>query len=197
MVSKLLLATAETFARARENHADEVIRGKLADHYYSVRAGIGLNKSPDLYGAFPTDPYSHTPRQSGAKQPGMTGQVKEDILARWYELGVLVVDGCLTFRPSLLRESEFLGEQATAGYYDVDGGEGRIEAAPGELVFTYCQVPIVYRIEETDQISVFMRDGTVRRVDGASLDSGLSREVFGRTGRIERIEVGVRPGLRG
>ena len=28
------------------------------------------------------------PKHTGAKQPGMTGQVKEDIINRWAELGV-------------------------------------------------------------------------------------------------------------
>ena len=58
------------------------------DHYFEINAGIGAHKSPELYGAFPTDPYSHTPGGKGAQQPGMTGQVKEDILCRFGELGV-------------------------------------------------------------------------------------------------------------
>ena len=36
----------------------------------------------------PTDPYSHTPGFAGVQQPGMTGQVKEEILTRWGELGL-------------------------------------------------------------------------------------------------------------
>ena len=46
-----------------------------------------------LYGAFPTDPYSHTPAGKGAQQPGMTGQVKEDVISRFGELGVEVKNG--------------------------------------------------------------------------------------------------------
>jgi hypothetical protein len=41
------------------------------------RAVLGFNKTPALYGAFPTDPYSHTPWGAGARQPGMTGQVRD------------------------------------------------------------------------------------------------------------------------
>ena len=62
----------------------------LLEHYYEINEGIGVHKSPALYGAFPTDPYSHTPAGKGAQQPGMTGQVKEDILSRFGELGVFV-----------------------------------------------------------------------------------------------------------
>jgi hypothetical protein len=80
----------------------------LAAAYYDIRAGLGFNKTPDVYGAFPTDPYSHTPWGNGARQPGMTGQVKEEILTRWGELGVAVQDGRLHFSPTLLRDDEFL-----------------------------------------------------------------------------------------
>ncbi len=110
MVSKLLLSVQETSLQAIENKESEVIIGKLLDHYYEINAGIGVDKSPELYGAFPTDPYSHTPAGKGAQQPGMTGQVKEDVLSRFGELGVFVKDGKLVFDPRLLRKEEFLKE---------------------------------------------------------------------------------------
>ena len=56
-----------------------------------------MHKSPELYGAFPTDPYSHTPAGKGAQQPGMTGQVKEDILSEVLEIGVFVKEGLIQF----------------------------------------------------------------------------------------------------
>ncbi len=80
----------------------------LLDHYYEINAGIGVHKSPELYGAFPTDAYSHTPATKGAQQPGMTGQVKEDLLSRFGELGVFVEEGKIVFKPRLLKDSEFL-----------------------------------------------------------------------------------------
>jgi len=40
----------------------------------SRAAGSAFNKTPAEYGAFPTDPYSHTPGHGGASQPGMTGR---------------------------------------------------------------------------------------------------------------------------
>src|ERR1039458_5021052 len=45
----------------------------------------------------PTDPYSHTPSFAGAQQPGMTGQVKEDLIARLGEMGVALEGGRLAF----------------------------------------------------------------------------------------------------
>ncbi|NNK39788.1 MAG: hypothetical protein HKP45_03930, partial [Winogradskyella sp.] len=61
MVSKLLLAVQECCLAAIENEASDVVVGKLLEHYYEINEGIGVHKSPKLYGAFPTDPYSHTP----------------------------------------------------------------------------------------------------------------------------------------
>ena len=88
MVSKLLLAVQENFFAALEQGADDATCTHLGQLYYRVRKGIGFNKTPAEYGAFPTDPYSHTPKHAGARQPGMTGQVKEEILTRFGELGV-------------------------------------------------------------------------------------------------------------
>ena len=77
MVSKLLLVVQENFFAAQDQMADPATCQRLGSLYYRVREGIGFNKSPVEYGAFPTDPYSHTPQHLGAQQPGMTGQVKE------------------------------------------------------------------------------------------------------------------------
>ena len=76
MVSKLLLAVQENIFKAQKL-GDKENAAKLIESYYKVRSGLGYNKTPELYGAFPFDPYSHTPSGQGAKQPGMTGQVKE------------------------------------------------------------------------------------------------------------------------
>ncbi len=88
MVAKLLLAAQECYQHAVETGTDTSVAAGLAAAYYDIRQGLGFNKSPAEYGAFPIDPYSHTPMGSGARQPGMTGQVKEEILTRLGELGV-------------------------------------------------------------------------------------------------------------
>jgi hypothetical protein len=90
MVSKLLLSIGENISWAMERHEDNHLIEALKKHYALVKAGIGAHKSPDAYGSFPFDPYSHTPTMAGVQQPGMTGQVKEDILSRYFELGVLI-----------------------------------------------------------------------------------------------------------
>jgi hypothetical protein len=104
MVAKLLLAVQERVFEASDAGAPEL--PALIGHYRRVRNGLGYRKSAVEYGAFPTDPYSHTPGEGGAQQPGMTGQVKEEILTRWGELGLRFEDGLICFDPVLLDTAE-------------------------------------------------------------------------------------------
>jgi hypothetical protein len=195
MVSKLLLAVGEAYYRAYYNRANRKILGYLADFYYEIRAGIGLNKDPEIYGAFPTDAYSHTPANKGAKQPGLTGQVKEDIIARWLELGVIINNGKLSFTPILLRKSEFLQTKKLFRYYDVSGAEKEIALEENRLAFTYCQVPVVYRISDQFRIILHQMNGKTIQLNGHSLNTDYSSSIFKRTGVIERIDVWLKPGL--
>ena len=113
MVGKLLVAAQECALAAADAGAPAAVQRRLADRYHRIRSGVvGLGKSPAVYGAFPLDPYSHTPAHAGAQQPGMTGEVKEEIITRLGELGARVREGRLQFRPLLLRRSEFLRSRA-------------------------------------------------------------------------------------
>ena len=104
MVAKLLLAVQEQVFHAADLGAPELPR--LCAHYRRVRDGLGYRKTAAEYGAFPADPYSHTAAEGGAQQPGMTGQVKEEILTRWGELGLRVKGGRIHFDPVLLDAAE-------------------------------------------------------------------------------------------
>ncbi|MBU1821409.1 MAG: hypothetical protein KKG00_07850, partial [Bacteroidetes bacterium] len=187
MVSKLLLATQETILAGKREGISAEVMGRLTDHYYEIRAGIGVNKSPDLYGAFPTDAYSHTPGNAGVQQPGMTGQVKEDIINRWAELGVLIEQGCISFKPAIMNKAELLTSEQPFDYIDLEGQKKSITIAPGGLAFTYCQLPVVYSTGDKHRIEVVRQDGSVLEVDGQSLSKEVTEEVFNRTGTIERI----------
>lgn len=192
MVSKLLLATQETILAAQASHADGQVIGKLVDHYYEIRAGIGINKSPELYGAFPTDAYSHTPNNNGVQQPGMTGQVKEDILSRWGELGVIVKKGQISFHPTMMNVHEFLQESRAFNYFDVNGEQQTIELPVNSLGFTYCQVPVVYLAHNPNAQSVLhYADGSSEAIQNNTLSSEQSSEIFKRTGKIVKVEVRV------
>ncbi len=192
MVSKLLLAVQEAFFRAaRTGEPDEVVR-ELARQYYDVRAGLGQNKTPVQYGAVPTEPYSHTPAHAGARQPGLTGQVKEDIIARWGELGITVSQGMLSFGGALLRQEEFLDTGKTFRYVDVAGSERSIKVPPNALAFTYCQVPVLYHMG-TDAHIAIARGGGSERIDGLQLDSRDSASIFSRQGHVTRLDVTLWP----
>jgi hypothetical protein len=192
MVSKLLLAVQEMFWRARAGKEDETTLERLADAYYRIRAGLSSDKTPVQYGAFPTDPYSHSPGHMGAQQPGMTGQVKEEILTRWGELGLRIIDGTIHFDPALLRLREFIDIEQPWTFHDTTDVEQTITLPAGSLGFTYCQVPVVYQlVDGPAEVTVTSRDGSTAHVAGASLDRETSEAIFRRRGDVALIEVGV------
>jgi hypothetical protein len=189
MVSKLQLAVQEVSLKAIQNNESAEVIGKLLEHYYEVNAGIGVHKSPSLYGAFPTDPYSHTPANKGAQQPGMTGQVKEDILSRFGELGVFVENGCLHFNPCLLRKNEFTTQEKAFHFVTIHKEAKKLDLEIGSLCFTICQVPVVYRLSDENYLEIKKEDGTIVKQHATSLDKETSTHIFCRTGEITAIMV--------
>jgi hypothetical protein len=189
MVAKLLVAVQEVFKRAVVSGEPDAIIDQLRERYYDIRAGLGFTKSPDKYGAFPLDPYSHTPGFAGARQPGMTGQVKEEILTRWGELGVHVLEGRIAFDPALLQKGEFLRDSSEFSYVDSSGETQSIPLDPGSLAFTFCQVPVIYADGDRPRITVISADGTESSIEGNALPRDVSAEVFERTGHIGKIVV--------
>ena len=155
MVSKLLLAVGECIGNTGilTPEAGQTALERLRSHYKAIREGIGSHKTPAEYGSFPFDAYSHTPSMSGVQQPGMTGQVKEDIISRFFELGVHVQDGQITFCPIMLTDADF---------------------CDGELRFSYCGTEIIYRktangtgsVTLTPEQSqhIFARDGEIKQL---------------------------------
>ena len=197
MVAKLLLAVQEQFFAALEKGASAELVRKLGAHYYAVREGIGFNKTPQEYGAFPCDPYSHTPKHAGAQQPGMTGQVKEEVLTRFGELGIKVSDGRVSFEPYLLRKQEFNTESFVFRYLDICGDWQNTDIPEGSLAFTWCQVPIVYRLSKSEVMVVTIESSEGKKVQIASgcLSQEESRQIFGRKGVINRIDVEIPEGI--
>ncbi|MBQ2438956.1 MAG: hypothetical protein II267_03600 [Paludibacteraceae bacterium] len=173
MVSKLLLAVGESISNSVSDltakggpTSDSVAVSSLIAHYKAIREGIGSHKTPAEYGSFPFDAYSHTPSygvpenargvlgcHAGVQQPGMTGQVKEDIISRFFELGVHVQDGQITFCPIMLTDADF---------------------RDGELRFSYCGTEIIYRktgngtgsvtLSPEQSQHIFARDGEIKQL---------------------------------
>jgi len=189
MVSKLLLAAQESVYRAARSGASAATVRGLVECYYAIRQGIGDRKTPAAYGAFPMDPYSHTPAHTGARQPGLTGQVKEDILCRLGELGLFVRNGELHFEPLLLRREEFLETSSTFVYCDVSGARRTLKLARQSLAFTHCQVPIVYQVGKTICLKVTRMDGSTEETAQLRLDVATSRSIFRRAGLVDHVSL--------
>ncbi|HTX79214.1 MAG TPA: hypothetical protein VMC62_06075 [Longilinea sp.] len=187
MVSKLLLAVQEAVLKEQ----DKDVSTGLIERYADIRAGQCFNKSPAEYGAFPTDPYSHTPAGQGAKQPGMSGMVKEEILARQAELGFTVVDGHIVFDFTLLDRNELLQAPSTYRYLDITGQWEQIELPVSSLAYSICQVPVVLQASNHSAIHVHLKDGTALKIDGLILDSENSKHIFERDGIVHHLVVSV------
>ena len=192
MVSKLLLAVMEVCQKAINENASPETVGRLLEHFYEINAGIGVHKSPELYGAFPTDAYSHTPFGKGAQQPGMTGQVKEDLLSRFGELGIVVKDGQLQFKPDLLRKEEFLTEEKTIEYFDVKSNASKLKLPENSLFFTKCEVPVIYEISEIESVEIFNEQCEAKIENSLTINQEDSANIFKRNGKISLIKVKIR-----
>lgn len=184
MVSKLIVAIQENLVRFSASPSPAVQR--ILWHYRMAGLGLGVHKRPAEYGGFPTDPYSHTPEHAGAQQPGMTGQVKEDILIRMTELGVRIVEGSLWLDPRLLEPCEF---HTKAGCLEFVALPGELQSLPlpeNSLAFTFCQVPFVYQLGNRTELVISIDGKPVRR-DELFLTWDETQSLFAREGRITRV----------
>lgn len=190
MVSKLLLAVQEVILQNPEPTPE---REALQEAYFEIRKGIGVDKSPKEYGAFPIDAYSHTPAHAGAQQPGMTGQVKEDLLVRFGELGITLEKGCICFEPKLLKLEEFTTEKTELIHCKSDSEMASIEVPEASVAFTLCHTPVIYQLAD-DANSLSCSICYVDREENlpeAKLNADLSAQIFSRTSGIKLIRVSI------
>lgn len=174
MVSKLMLAAQEVAVDVLKSSLDEDLKQRAVGAYYSVQRGLGFRQTPEQYGAFPAEPYSHSQGRRGAQQPGLTGQVKEGILCRFGELGVEFVEGRLRFNPHLLRADEFTEN--------------------GELSFSIAGTPVVYQASDSvDEIFIKVSDanGGSDGFSGNTLSVPQSDGIVHRTGDISTVTVTI------
>jgi hypothetical protein len=123
------------------------------------------------------------------QQPGMTGQVKEDLIARFGEMGVVVRDGRIRFSSHLLDRAEFVDSSTTFRFYDVDGEAQTIDLEKDALAFTVCQVPVVAHGSGPARVEVTRADSISQLTDGLTLDAATSAAIFERTGTVWRLDV--------
>lgn len=170
MVSKLELAIAEYVVLAEQQNAPANVIEALKKHYFEVQEGIGSHKTPGEYGSFPFDAYSHTPSMSGVQQPGMTGQVKEDILSHFIELGIRVHDGAIAIEPTLLRKDLFLKER---------------------LSFDYCGVEFEYVLDGEKMVEVLFSNGAIETLSDRLIPAALADHIHARDHQIKKVIVHI------
>ena len=175
MVAKLLVAIGENIMLAKTGGASPEVLGKLTRHYKDVKKGMGAHKSPDQYGACPFEPYSHTPSMAGVQQPGMTGQVKEDIISRFFELGLSVEQGQITVFPQVLEKSEFIHLPKYTPF--------------PHLTYTFCRVPFVYLLDQKKGIDLETKDGRILSIEGYTISREDTHSILSRDGRIAKVMV--------
>ena len=59
------------------------------------------------------------------------------------------------------------------------------------MCFTYCQIPIIYRLNGNIGTEVIYNDNTTKDFNELQLDLETSRSVFKRTGTINRVIVSL------
>lgn len=187
MVAKLLVAVQDAVFRAVSDGASPEVLGRLVDGYWRVRSGMGSDKTPSEHGAIPIDPYSHTPAHAGAQQPGMTGLVKEEILVRLAELGIVVDRGEITFDPTFVRSGELLDSGRPWSTLNTSLEWSTTDLHPGSFASTVCQVPIVVTPAAEASVEAEFTDGTTRRWTGRSLGRETSSMIFARSGEVVRV----------
>lgn len=188
MVSKLLVAVQEQLLVCDQ---DASCYERLKTSYRKILKGLGSSKQATLYGAFPFDAYSHTPSGRGARQPGLTGHVKEELLVRRGEMGIFIESQRLRFEPRLLEPDEFLQEENSATFYVADGTPQQVHAGPRTLAFTICGTPVVYRksTSEAYRLELTYQDGVIRELPGNVLNEEDTYHIIARDGKVRELVI--------
>ncbi len=189
MVSKLLLALMEIRQQALAEKAPAALLERLDAAYLDVREGIGYRKTAWEWGAFPFDPYSHTPKHAKAQQPGMTGQVKEEVLTRLGEFGLFVSRGRIRILPVPFLSGEFLSDGRSFEYINQALQGDRLALSAGEAACTMCQVPFVRSCSSGEiALTVSYADGSERQFT-EELDDATSQAIFTRNGKVRAVRI--------
>ena len=116
---------------------------------------------------------------------------REEILARFDELGVRVSNGRVRFQPNLLRVREFVLEPRHFRYLDVDNKWQDLTVPANGLAFTWCQVPIVYQLDDkvAPSLTITWDDGKQKTLSDLTLSPEVSSALFKRSGRIRHLSL--------
>ncbi len=164
--AKFALAVLETAIRT---HMESKDVAKVYDAYREVTKGFIYRKTPKECSAIPIEPYSHTSFNGTSEQPGMTGQVKESVIMRRGELGVVVNDGCLSFLPYFVAGEEF--------------------DENGEICFSVCGTSVKYIKNNGMGMKITFADNTVLTCAEEKLPAEISKAIFVRDGSVLSVEI--------
>ena len=65
----------------------------------------------------------------------------------------------LVFNPRLLSKEEFLRKPKTFKYIDIDKQVKQIQLEEDSLAFTYCQIPIIYKLSDKEGLEIESKQG--------------------------------------
>ena len=72
-------------------------------------------------------------------------------------------------------------------YYDLYGNQKFIPVTKNSLAFTYCQIPIIYRLSDVNKIILEKRDDSRFEIPALIMDEQNSALIFNRTGEIDCV----------
>ena len=90
------------------------------------------------------------------------------------------------FNPSLLRRSEFNEESCDFNYFDLNNNEKSITLNSNELAFTFCQVPIVYKISSISNSNdkILYKNNNLKEFDRNYLNEVDTKLILNRITRL-------------
>jgi glycosidase len=105
-----------------------------------------------------------------------------------------VKSGAVVFSPGLLKEREFTSQARVFRYLDVHDDWQEMDLPKNSLAFTWCQTPVIMRLDEQGApLTIRWRDKQAQALESPVLPPAASAELFGRSGRIVRLELTVGP----
>ncbi len=153
---------------AQNSHAKGEDITQIYKAYNELLEGFIYRKSPKECKAIPIEPYSHTSFNKKSEQPGMTGQVKESVIMRRGELGVIVKNGQINFESEFLRPCEF--------------------DENSEVNFMCYGVKCVYKKSSQKGVVLHKNNETLKQ-GSYTLSLQDSKSVFDKLGEISLIEI--------
>ena len=73
----------------------------------------------------------------------------------------------------------------------VTGDKKQLNVHEKELSFTYCQVPMIYKIGDSESIEVVFNNSENQYFDNLKLNKEISTEIFNRTNKINHLKVSI------